>query len=75
MEDFKIRVVKNIGESSIETFGKKGTLFYVSDGIFADMQGDLWGDTRRFLNINDINNFFLDEGEFETVFELVEEGE
>ncbi len=75
MNDFKIRVSKNIGECSIECFGEPGTEFEVLDGYFYDLQSNKWRitDNLPFENIDGVNEYFSGEDTFKTVFELVVE--
>lgn len=75
--NFKIRVVENIGEDSIENFGVPGTEINVVGGEFKDLLNYHWcKDGKCFQNIQEVNEYFnQDDGAtwFNTVFELVEE--
>ena len=44
MENFKIRVVENIGEDSLETFGEVGNELEVINGKLIDLEDDSWSD-------------------------------
>lgn len=66
--DFKIRVIENIGEDSEKQFGPLDTILDVVAGEIRSFNGVIWG---NFENIQDINNYFSEEDEYETVFALV----
>jgi hypothetical protein len=74
MMNFKIRVVDNIGEWSVESFGVPGTEFHIVDGRFTDLSNLHWENIFcPYNNIEVINKFFSEDDEWQTVFELVEE--
>lgn len=76
MASYKIKVIKNIGESSEYWFGKPGTLLHVVNGELIGMHDCPWyPDEGAFEGFDSINNYFSEEDEFQTVFELVKEGE
>jgi len=76
MENFKIRVVENVGEDSIETFGEVGNELEVINGKLIDLDDDSWsGCGTGFEDIDDVNDWFSDLGDYGTVFELVESGD
>lgn len=72
--NFKIRVVENIGEDSLNVFGEPGTIFCLINGTIRDLEGYLW--RTDFNNLDDVHKFFngsaIDDC-FATKFELVEE--
>ena len=75
MESFKVRVVENIGVDSIECFGEVGNELDVIGGQLIDLEDDSWnGCGTGFEDIDDVNDWFSDLGDYGTVFELVEEG-
>lgn len=75
--NFKIRVVENIGDDSIYTFGAPGTVLEVENGTLEDMEGYVW--CGEFKTLDDIHKYFDKSGIpdidncFKTIFELVEE--
>jgi len=73
MGNFKVRVVENVGEDSADTFGEVGNEIEVIDGKLIDLDNDSWnGCGTGFKDIDDINVWFSDLGDYGTVFELVE---
>lgn len=66
--DFRIRVIENIGKDSEEQFGPPGTILDVVHGEIISLNGVIWG---CFENVQDINNYFSEKDEYETVFTLV----
>lgn len=74
MNDFKIRVVKNIGKSSDRVFGSIGTEFEVVNGVFYDKNSFEWdNDSKTYKTIEEINRHFSENDEWQTIFELAEE--
>lgn len=71
----KIRVVENIGSDSEDTFGEPGTVLTVADGTFEDLDGFGWNypDESGYEDVDQINEYFSEEDEYRTVFELVED--
>lgn len=71
----KIRVVENIGSDSEDLFGEPGTVLTVIDGVFEDLEGYRWEDVgwSGYKDVDQINEQFSEEDEYQTVFELVEE--
>ncbi len=74
--NFKIRVVENIGSWSKRLFGTPGTILVVTNGSFNDLDDFEWDyDDNPFSNIDEINEFFGEEDQWNTIFELVVEQE
>lgn len=73
--NFKIRVVENIGDCSVDVFGSIGTVFEVENGVFKDKEGFTWiNDGKTYKSIEDINNQINKEDlSFRTRFELIKE--
>ena len=73
--NFKIRVVENIGDCSVDAFGSIGTVFEVKNGVFKDKEGFPWtNDGKLYKSVEDINNQINKEDcSFRTRFELVKE--
>lgn len=74
-DNFKIRVVKIIGDCSVDVFGSIGTVFEVKNGVFKDKEGFTWtNDGELYKSVEDINNQINKEDcSFRTRFELVKE--
>lgn len=74
--NFKIKVVENIGSDSRVIFGDIGSIRAVTDGVLYDNDGFGWSNNGAlFHNIEEVNAYFEDEDEYQTVFELAEEQE
>lgn len=75
--NFKIRVVENIGEDSIKSFGVPGTVHNVCYGkIVGDDDSSWTNDGKYYENIQEVNNHLGNRyrvEEWQTLFELVEE--
>ena len=74
MNNFKIRVVENIGRYSARGFGSVGIVLNVVDGTLIDSENREWTmDGEKFSSIHDVNKYFGEKDQWQTVFELVEE--
>jgi len=69
MGNFKIRVVENIGEESINCFGEIGNELEVVNEKLEDLSGDVWIALR---GVDGVNALFGDADIWQTVFELAE---
>lgn len=67
--NFKVRVVENIGNESKTIFGKVGTIISVTDGKFKDFEGDGW----YYDSYEEMTNNLSEHDWFETKFELLED--
>ena len=71
MNNFKIRVVENIGRHSDFTFGKVGDVLEVINGVLIDANGFKLG-LSPLKSIDEIHDFIYDS-DIDTKFEFIEE--
>ena len=76
MNNFKIRVRENIGERSVKCFGAIGNELEVTDKEIIDLEDFSWHNNNvGFNDIDEVNELFSEDDEWQTVFELVEVSE
>lgn len=75
--NFRIRVVKNIGDWSEKCFGTPGTEFKVKNGSFRDRNCFKWDNDlvpfNDFNDVEEINQYFGANDYWQTIFEEVNE--
>lgn len=71
MYNAKIKCIKCVENSFISDF-TKGCIYTVVDGKFRDDKGFIWyNDDVGFKSLQDINNYFSQEDEFNAEFDEV----
>lgn len=76
--NFKMKVVRNIGEYSERNVGKVGTIIEVIDGEFPDphLPEHPWSNNNNcFRTFEQVVKYFSEDDEYETIFALVENKE